>query len=84
MSTLNTAQRNAGRDAMNGLFEVGSGDAYLNICDSSDNVLVQVPLNETTVMGTTSGGVSTMNAERTVHGPDCLLLRLKRELLTMR
>jgi hypothetical protein len=61
---MNTAQRNAARDGANGLFEVGSGDAYLNICDSSDNVLVQVPLNATTVMGATSAGVSTMNAAK--------------------
>jgi hypothetical protein len=64
MSTLSTAQRNAGRDAMNGLFEVGTGDAYLRIEDSSNNVLVEVALNETTVMGATAAGVSTMNAAK--------------------
>lgn len=67
MSTLSDGQRNAGRDAMNSKFEVGTGDAYLRIEDSSNNVLVEVACNETAVMGTTGAvtpGVSTMNTPK--------------------
>lgn len=61
MSTLNTAQRNAGRDAMNGIFELGAGtDAYLRIRNAADATLVEVTLDQTAVMGATAAGVSTM------------------------
>lgn len=61
MSTMSTAQGNAARDAANGLFEVGTGDAYIRIMSAADAVLVSEAANETTVMGTTTALVSTMN-----------------------
>lgn len=62
MSQKSVAQRIAARDAANALFETGASDAYLQIRTSANAVLVQVALNETTVMGATNGSaISVMN-----------------------
>lgn len=65
MSQKSVAQRIAARDAANALFEVGASDAYLQIRTSANAVLVQVALNETTVMGATNGSaISVMNTPK--------------------
>lgn len=65
MSQISLLQRIAARDAMNTLFEVGTGDAYLRVYDASNNVLLSEACNESSVMGATNGsGISTMAAPK--------------------